>query len=302
MCVVKNEADIIEQTLRSAEKWCDHIYVLDNGSSDRTWEKVRSMAGELPAVVPFKQDPRPFEDNIRGQILRHYGSNARRGDWWCILDADEFYIDDPRSFLKRVPRKYNTVWYQAYIYLFTDSDLTAFNIDPSFYADHIPIHDRLRYYVVGQYSEARFLRHKMNSLHSPALRLHPIYPYRIRLKHFMYRSPVQIGLRLSTRQEPMRRGEFLHEKRANWVPGGTIVPGPAQPEDFPQSWEERIALSSNCHFDRGDGNYADMHSWIPPDNPNWIHRVQSRALSYLRKIAPEYSTRSGSNEPHRNAW
>ena len=83
--------------------WCDSISVLDTGSPDGTWEKVRTLAGELPQVIPFMQDPRPFDDSIRGVILRHHLGRANPNDWWCILDADEFYIDDPRSFLSRIP-------------------------------------------------------------------------------------------------------------------------------------------------------------------------------------------------------
>ncbi len=40
ICLVKNEADIIEQTLKAGIDWSDFIYVFDNGSSDGTWEKV----------------------------------------------------------------------------------------------------------------------------------------------------------------------------------------------------------------------------------------------------------------------
>lgn len=88
LCVVKNEADIIEQTLRYAAKWCDYIYVLDNGSSDGTWEKVQTLARVLPCVTPFMQDSQPFDDGIRGKILGRYATHANHGDWWCILDAD----------------------------------------------------------------------------------------------------------------------------------------------------------------------------------------------------------------------
>src|SRR5688500_16851086 len=99
ICVVKNEADIIEETLRAAASWANWIYVLDNGSHDGTWEAVQRLAAEVPSVVPYKQDRRPFDFELRGDLLRHYVGRAKRGDWWCILDADEIYIDDPRQFL-----------------------------------------------------------------------------------------------------------------------------------------------------------------------------------------------------------
>jgi glycosyltransferase involved in cell wall biosynthesis len=284
LCVVKNEADIIEQTLRSAARWCDSIYVLDNGSTDGTWEKVQALAGELPQVIPFAQDARPFDDGIRGVILRHHAARAKRDDWWCILDADEFYIDDPRDFLARIPGRYLSVWMQLYVYLFTDKDLVHYRQDPERF-DALPIEERLRYYVNGDYSELRFFRHSDALEYVPGADLHPIYPLRIRMKHFAYRSPEQIHLRLETRREPMQRGEFLHEKKANWVMNGRIVPGPARPSDLPQSWEERIKLSSRCHFDRQDGYYAqEDFTWAPPKPPGWPTRLRSQARSLLRKL------------------
>ena len=285
LCVVKNEADIIEQTLRAAAKWCDCIYVLDNGSSDGTWEIAQALARELPCITPYMQDSCPFDDSIRGKILGRYASRASSGDWWCILDADEFYIDDPREFLGRVPIDYNAVWMQLFVYLFTDKDLVAYRQNPALYDDSVPIEQRLRHYVNGDYSELRFFRHADSLRHVPGNRLHPIYPRRIRLKHFAYRSPEQIRTRLDTRREPMQRGEFLHEKRANWVFGGRIVPGPARPEDLPQSWEERVKLSSRCHYDWQDGTYAEADSaWIPPDGPAWSERLSARARSFLRRV------------------
>lgn len=44
VCVVKDEVDVIEQTLKAASQWSDFIYVLDNGSCDHTWEKVLNIS------------------------------------------------------------------------------------------------------------------------------------------------------------------------------------------------------------------------------------------------------------------
>ncbi len=283
LCVVKNEADIIEQSLRSAAKWCDWIYILDNGSSDGTWEKVQELGQELPAVTPYKQDPRPFVDSIRGDILRHFKHRAKRADWWCILDADELYIDDPREFLSSVPTRFNAVWMHIYAYLFTEKDLATYLNDPKRY-DDTPVEQRLRYYVEGEYSSLRFFRHSKNFRHVPNEALLPICPRRIRLKHFGYRSPDQIRIRLETRREPMQRGEFLHEKRSNWLPDGTVLPGPAKPEDMPQSWEERVVSSSHCHFDAGDGNFVEARTWMAPTGPGWHLRLWSRTRSRLLRV------------------
>jgi hypothetical protein len=256
LCVVKNEADIIAQTLRAAAAWCDRIYGLDNGSDDGTWELVQQLAAELPAVRPFKQLARPFEDSIRDIILRQFAREAAHGDWWCILDADEFYIDDPRLFLTEVPKRDQSVYMLRYTYLFTDRDHRRFQDDPLAFSDHIPIEQRLRHYVVGEYSEMRFFRHHRRIRHVPMNSAFPAHGRLIRLKHYAYRSPQQIWTRLETRREPMERGEFVHEKKANWVPDGVVVPGPATADDLPQSWMERIARHEECHVDPLDGNYV----------------------------------------------
>jgi len=280
LCVVKNELDVIEQSLQAAAKWCDRIYVLDNGSTDGTWEKVLQLADKLPAVIPYKQDVRPFSDSIRRQILRHYHSEGRSGDWWCVLDADEFCIDDPRQFLRSVPRRYKIVWMEGYNYLFTDKDLAACQVDPNAY-NLIPIQRRLRYFRPSEYSEPRFFRHSLGLRGLPSHDDYAVYPCRIRIKHFAYRSPGQIQLRIETRREAMMRGEFLHEKRGNWVPGGVIIPGPAEPDDMPQSWKERVVPSAECHYDAGD---LGTCNWTPPPLPAWPVRVGSRVRSIARWV------------------
>lgn len=44
--LVKNEADIVASVLKDAEKWADKIFILDNGSTDGTWEIIQSLKNE----------------------------------------------------------------------------------------------------------------------------------------------------------------------------------------------------------------------------------------------------------------
>ena len=101
ICVVKNEADIVESSLRTALQWADRIIVYDGDSTDGTWEKVCAMRSER--IVPWKQDGKVFQESLRAEVFNAFRQGARSGDWWCHLDADEFYIDDPRAFLSKVP-------------------------------------------------------------------------------------------------------------------------------------------------------------------------------------------------------
>jgi glycosyltransferase involved in cell wall biosynthesis len=289
LCLVKNEEDIIKQSLLAASRWCDWIYVFDNGSHDRTWELVQSLARRHRGIVPFMQNPVPFDDALRNEILSHYASRARSGDWWCILDADEFYIDHPPEFLKRVPPRYKSVYGQSYNYLFTSRDLGRYFERPD--EGKIPVEDRLRYFSVGDYSPMRFFRHEEKLSRVPSEGAYPIYPKRIRFKHYPYRSPEQIALRLKTRISAMQRGEFLHEKRSNWVRNGVIVPGPAEPHDIPTSWEERIVPAWHCFYDNGDGRYPEA-PWLPPEPRVDYRRLRYESGRFIRRLNRVASGRS----------
>ena len=55
LLLVKNESDIIRESLLAAIKWSDKVIVMDNGSTDGTWEIVKEIATQYPTIVPFMQ-------------------------------------------------------------------------------------------------------------------------------------------------------------------------------------------------------------------------------------------------------
>ena len=58
LCLVKNEADVLQETLVSALHWCDdHIYVFDNGSNDGTWELVQELANQHLQIPLMHEHP-----------------------------------------------------------------------------------------------------------------------------------------------------------------------------------------------------------------------------------------------------
>src|ERR1700745_4493378 len=83
LCLVKNEADVLQETLISALHWCDHIYVFDNGSNDGTWELVKELAKQHLQIVPYKQDDVLFSSALRADIFNAFRSNVDSQDWWC---------------------------------------------------------------------------------------------------------------------------------------------------------------------------------------------------------------------------
>src|SRR5262245_50706558 len=106
ICCVRDENDIVGETLKAALEWSDRIFVFDNGSVDGTWETLQSLANRYPKIELVGHDDRTFTDELRGEIFETRRSMASQGDWWCRLDSDEFFIDNPARFLANVPQSY----------------------------------------------------------------------------------------------------------------------------------------------------------------------------------------------------
>jgi Glycosyl transferase family 2 len=294
LCIVKNEADVLQEALISALHWCDHIYVFDNGSDDGTWEMVKELAQEHPQIVPYKQDHVLFSSALRADIFNTFRVNAGAQDWWCRLDADEFYIDDPRVFLGKIPDRFQTVWSASLNYYFTDRDVTSYREDPvKFLAT--PVQERLRYYL-NNWGELRFFRHNDKIIWTrtedcggfPGVMFTaPAYPVRIWLKHYQYRSPEQIERRLRTRRPAMEASTgFLHEVTPNWRAAiATKRDAPlafenARPEFAGACWEERVVSAASLEYDAFDRRYI-INEDLMPEFPVRLRR------SRLKEVIPQ---------------
>jgi hypothetical protein len=294
LCIVKNEADVLQEALISALHWCDHIYVFDNGSDDGTWEIVKALAQQHLQIVPYKQDDVLFSSALRADIFNAFRVNAGPQDWWCRLDADEFYIDDPRIFLAKLPDRFQTVWSASLNYYFTDRDVTLYRKDPvKFLAT--PVQERLRYYL-NNWGELRFFRHTDAIIWTrtedtggfPGVMFTaPACPVRIWLKHYQYRSPEQIARRLRTRRPAMEAATgFLHEVTPNWRAAvATKRDAPlafenARPEFAEACWEERVVSADSLDYDAFDRRYV-INENLMPEFP--VRLPQSR----LKGVIPQ---------------
>ncbi len=92
VCLVKNEGDIIAQTLRYASQFYHKIYVFDTGSTDDSWQRVQKINSSV--VVPFRNEKVLFYGGLRAQVFA-VRKDCSIGDWFYILDADEFLAEDP---------------------------------------------------------------------------------------------------------------------------------------------------------------------------------------------------------------
>jgi len=264
LCLVKNEADIIRTSLRESALWCDRIFVFDNGSTDATWDLVREAAASDARVIAWKQDTRPFDDALRAQIFAAHRHEARAGDWWCRLDADEFYADDPRAFLSRVSPANHVVWGAWLQYFLTAGDLARFSpADEAAPPEMTPALLPRFFQMKG--GEARFFRHRDRLVWGGGAwpeHLGVIEPRRIRVKHFQYRSPAQIQRRLDTRRAAAAAGwqHFAHSTQ--------------------ESWRDKIADAATLTLDHRDGAYPECSDTSHLEPP--ARRALKRIMHGLR--------------------
>jgi hypothetical protein len=216
--LIKDEADVIRYTIEAALSWIDRIFVLDNGSTDGTWEIVNDFAGEQ--VVPWKQDTRTYSNALRSEVFEQFRSEATDGDWWCYkMDSDEFYLDDPRAFLANVPSYCHVVYKRSIDYVLTLEDIEQYRFTGDFGQDR----KKIRYFFPTAYSEPRFFRHR-SRLEWPKDRKSPKFmgiPHAqpITVRHFQWRSPEQMQKRIDARLSIPRdkRGKpFKHIRNNNW--------------------------------------------------------------------------------------
>ncbi|SDI98890.1 Glycosyltransferase involved in cell wall bisynthesis [Frankineae bacterium MT45] len=299
ICLMKDEVDVIGQTLQAGLGWSNQIIVLDNGSTDGSWELVQRMAADDPRIVAFGQDLRPFRDGMRANCFNAFAGDAAAGDWWCRLDADEFYGEDPRAALAQAPAEAFSVWSAGLVYYFTDADAARYEKNPADFDDDVPISERCRYYL-NHTSEPRFFRHepglRWTEEHSGfplTLWARPAWSRRVVVKNYRYRSPAQIQRRLEARQATSTH-LFPQERVADWSgavarlreTGGDLKGDLV--DHAPTDWHQRIAPATALDFDALDGTYVireDLMPGIPePQSEAHINRAILRAR--LRGLAP----------------
>jgi glycosyltransferase involved in cell wall biosynthesis len=240
--VIKNEVDIIEHSLKKALDWADYIYVYDNGSNDGTWEKVLSLQNDR--IIVWKQDDKPFKEALRGEVFNTFRDKADSGDWWCRLDADEFYINSPREFLRTVPLQNHVVWGIAIEYYLTQQDLHIIDFEQDIHN----ILPKIRAYK-AENSETRFFRHRNRLKWLPdaswPTHVGVVNPDRILYKHYKYRSPEQIQKRLDTRREAIERN----------------FPGWQHANDL--DWHSKLSDATSMNYDTNNNDFTIAFDKLP---------------------------------------
>ena len=219
LLVVKDEADVVGLSVSDACRWSDKVIVIDNGSSDGTWELINDMANGDSKIVPFMRFEGPFHIGLRAKAFRAFRNEMRCGDWWCVrLDADEFYPGDVRAFLTGIPWYCRTVKKVSTDYVITHEDLDEHLFTGDFANDRHQLH----YTLPLQRQERRFMRHSPFLVWLTTWRYpHPwgiVAKQKIPVDHYQYRSIEQMQRRYANRQQAKKDGcgSFSHENGESW--------------------------------------------------------------------------------------
>ena len=87
---VKNEADIIEAFVRHHVAYFDKIIIVDDASSDGTYEVLRALREEGLPLVVLRQRTVGYEQSRHMTRLMRMAVDQFGADWVVPLDADEF--------------------------------------------------------------------------------------------------------------------------------------------------------------------------------------------------------------------
>ncbi len=199
---VRDEADIIDQSLRHLLGWADAIYVFDTGSVDETWEIVQEHASRDARVIPLRKDSIYFSDTLlRGWIFHQARQKMRNGDWFLRVDADEFHHIPPPEFVRTYLRPHETIaWHQYYNFHLTESERIAWESGAESRSDRSrPIEERRRWFTCGPYSEPRLCRYR-DTMRWPATASFPynagyVARERLPIRHYPHRDPDQMNRR-----------------------------------------------------------------------------------------------------------
>lgn len=195
--IIRDEEDIIEETLHHLDSWCDRVYVYDTGSIDDTWKIVREASERLSAIHPIERAEVQFDDTIRAYVFNRVRDRLEDGDWILRLDGDEFYEISPPEFVRRYVRSHETAVYnQTYEFRFTEEDLEAWK-EGREEAQSAP--ERLKYFESLDWAEPRMFQYR-TTMEWPEDTYGPInagYVARCRIpvRHYPHRSPRQMHRR-----------------------------------------------------------------------------------------------------------
>lgn len=211
LLLVRDEADIIAQSLDHLLSWAAGVYILDTGSTDGTWEIISQRAVREPRIATPARTDALFNCGLRARLFNTHRHRFRRGDWIARVDADEFYHVNPREFIRDHVRDHEgriAIW--QYLFVVTRREAADWKRGLETPADRArPIDERRRFFLPDPFPEQRFFRYRP-TMRWIAPRPDPANPgpmavERIPVLHYRFRDPDQMRARARLRRQVASR-------------------------------------------------------------------------------------------------
>lgn len=228
---VRDEADLIRESLITMLRWADLVHVFDTGSIDDTWDIVTELARQDPRILPIGSEPVYFsEQRVRGYIFDRARRHMVTGDWVVRADVDEFHHISPPDFVRGFLKPHETnVWHLYYDFCLTESEARKCEEQ----GDHgerdrtQSIVEQRRHYKIGTYTDQRMFRYRNTMQWTPDSSQPRNCGYlavqRIPIRHYPHRDPAQLHRRCLLRAAIMAEEENIRDWGADAAPHWKVV-------------------------------------------------------------------------------
>lgn len=195
-----NDEDVILPVLSHLTRDGIYVYVMDNWSTDRTWERLLSFRETNPFLVGLERFPqKPSEHYLWTEILKRKEEIALEipADWYMHVDSDEVRRSPWAGFsLRDAIYQVDQEGYNAIEF----AVLNFYPTDASDYPDQADPERYFKYFAFGDLNSQRNPQVKtwksqsarvdlsMSGGHSVTFENRRIYLYKFLLKHYSIRS------------------------------------------------------------------------------------------------------------------
>jgi len=121
-----NEAELINESLEHIEKYCDGIILIDDESSDGTYELAKSDK----LIIKAKKKRKNFDDLNNRNILLNIASFIK-SEWFFFMDVDEKFDDRYDDIYGEIEKSYSDVIIFYFINLWDDPHM--YRVDYPFF-------------------------------------------------------------------------------------------------------------------------------------------------------------------------
>ena len=205
LMTVRDEEDILEESLSHAASMYDDVLVVDCGSLDGSSKIIESMSRRHEKINFMGKTPPATPEQIKRHIWRSFRRRMRWRDWWCFADADEFVEPGYRKTLLRArPHFCDHAFGESVNFYYKNSEYERDAAVPVAALRADSIRKRRRFYRYHT-SQIRFFRNlpwiRWDSDTATPSNLSCPASDRIRFYHYQYRDPKQLKVRISIRRQ-----------------------------------------------------------------------------------------------------